>query len=135
MIRYFYFFLSILILSCSFDNKSGIWDGANNTKNNEINQFKDFETLISSNKNFNEIITLNKNFKFQVNKAKEINNINKVIYNNFINTKNLSLSGFNKTEISRIKLSRAKINKDIIKYKDKIFTSDEKGNLIIFSLK
>ena len=49
---------SLLILSCSFDNKSGIW---NNEKQmiEKKKYFDELETLITSKKSFDKTIILN----------------------------------------------------------------------------
>ena len=70
----------LLISSCSFDDKSGIW-----TSESEIakknNQFKDFETLYSSKEGFNRKVEIKKNFQFNI--PPPINNIkwNDIYYN------------------------------------------------------
>ena len=68
-----YFLIILLLLnSCSFDDKTGIWKDKNKILVKEDNNqkiFKDFETLSTSRELFNEEILLNNKFKFSLSKA------------------------------------------------------------------
>lgn len=129
-------FLIIFLLissSCSFDDKSGIW-----TSEDEIakknNKFKDFETLYSSKEGFNKTIEINKDYKFKI--SPPINNIiwNDIFYNKSNNFDNFEYRGENKIILKTKKLSNKKSNKYILQHEDKIVTSDDSGNIIVFSL-
>ena len=87
--KLFYNLIIIIILqSCSFDNKSGIWNNDNNIIKDEKDIFGEFETLFSVNESFNNKVSLDKNFQF-----KSINQINNsewtdIFYNGSNNSKN-----------------------------------------------
>ena len=49
------FVISLLLINCSFDNKSGIWKNENDSENNENKLFKDFETISST---YNNLIKI-----------------------------------------------------------------------------
>ncbi len=129
-------FLIIFLLttsSCSFDDKSGIW-----TSDKDIveknNQFKDFETLYSSKEGFNKIIEIKKDFKFKI--SPPINNLNwnDIFYNQTNNFDNFQYKNENTIILKTKKLSNKVTNKHILQQEDKIILSDEKGNIIVFSL-
>ena len=48
-------FLYIILLSCSFDNKSGIWKNDSNIKIENNNEFSQFEDLIIANSPFKKV--------------------------------------------------------------------------------
>ncbi len=130
------YFLAILFLliNCSFDKKSGIWKNENTISKEESDIFKDFEKLSIEKTDFKEIKELEKNYKIELENVKNFNNWNDIFFkedNNFVN--------FNYKELNQIlfkskKLSKYKINKFILFENNKLICSDEKGNVIIFSL-
>ena len=129
----FLIIILLLVSSCSFDDKSGIW-----TSEREIakqnNQFKGFETLFSSKERFNQIIEIKKNFQFKI--PPPINNIkwNDIYYNENNNFDNFEYLDQNNILIKSQKLSRHKSNEHIFQDGDKIIFSDQKGTIVIFSL-
>ena len=48
--------LLILISSCSFDNKTGIWQNSDEINSSKEDRFKGFETLYTETKSFESII-------------------------------------------------------------------------------
>ncbi len=52
--------ISIIFQSCSFDNKTGIWNNENKITKKENSLFRDFKTLSSSKDDFEEIIYIKK---------------------------------------------------------------------------
>ena len=46
----------IILSSCSFDNKSGIWKNSGEVNSKKEDRFKDFETLYTQTKSFNSLI-------------------------------------------------------------------------------
>ena len=62
--KLFKFFIILFFLnSCSFDNKTGIWNNENKISDDKQNQiFKDFKKISSSIKTFNENIPIKKKF-------------------------------------------------------------------------
>ena len=82
------FVVLVLLQSCSFDNKTGIWNNEKNLSKKENNIFKDFESLNTKNKIFDDIIPADSNFKFKITKAISNYEWKDVYYdqtNNFVN--------------------------------------------------
>ena len=134
--RFFIFFLIISILyACSFDDKSGIWQNQNNTLMNKKDQFKDFKKISISTERFDKEIILDK--KSNVQTLKPINNFefNDVFYNNENNLANFKFSGQHKSIFKSKKITRYKINKSILYKNENLISSDENGNIIVFSIK
>ena len=57
---------SVVILlflnNCSFDNKTGIWNNANESFDEKNDLFKDFKTLSTNNSSFNKVVKIKENF-------------------------------------------------------------------------
>ena len=132
-------FLNILILilflqNCSFDQKSGIWknDDTNTDSNNKI--FKDFQKLSSSNELFDKIVKIDKDFKFK--SLAPINNLewNDIFFDETNNIPNLNYKGIEKLTFKSKKISSKNLNKSILYDDSNLILSDEKGNLIIYSI-
>jgi len=135
MTRFFFLILLFIFhLSCSFDTKTGIWNEKKG-KNQKNYRYSDSLKDIFPNKNLfkqdilpNEIKNISlspilSNLKWE---ETYLNNNNK--YPNF-NFKN----SFEEKKISK-KITRKKINKNILYKNDKIFYHDEKGSIYIYSL-
>ena len=132
--------LQILILlpfliSCSFDNKTGIWknEGTVEKDENEI-IFKDFKKISSSNQTFNEIITINPAFNFIIEKSFQNRSWNDFFYGKNNNIKNLKYSNKNKLDFKSKKLTKHKINKYLLFENNNLILNDRKGNIIIYSI-
>ena len=132
-------FLNILILilflqNCSFDQKSGIWknDDSNTDSNNKI--FKDFQKLSSSNELFDKIIKIDEKFKFK--SPDPVNNLewNDTFFDETNNIPNLNYKGIEKLTFKSKKITSQKLNKSILYEDNNLILSDEKGNLIIYSI-
>tara|TARA_B100000767_G_C19771557_1_gene540333 strand:- start:2963 stop:4288 length:1326 start_codon:yes stop_codon:yes gene_type:complete len=132
--KLFYNLIIIIILqSCSFDNKSGIWNNDNNIIKDEKDIFGEFETLFSVNESFNNKVSLDKNFQF-----KSINQINNsewtdIFYNGSNNSKNFKYSNINKLIFKSKKITKYNIDNFILSKDSNIILSDRKGNIIIYS--
>ncbi len=122
--------LTILLISCSFDNKSGVWTGSDNTKKKKINTnlkpiFKERTNDINKKKISNlESIVFDKTIKYEQWLQSYQNN------SNFVNSKAFkNIGSFKKYA----RASKSKINKNVLFFDNKIFISNEKGDIIIFS--
>ena len=120
--------------SCSFDNKSGVWKNTNISNDKISNQFRGFESLSSSHETFNKIISIDKKFIFKktenVNPGKWIDKY----YNDSNNLENFEFNYMNKLIFKGKKLSKYNLNKTLLLEENNIITSDQRGNLIIFSI-
>ena len=119
---------------CSFDNKSGIWKNKNTITNIKNDTFNEFELLSSSDQPFNEIINVNKNFKFILDKPTSNFIWSDSFFDKSNNLKNFKLNDQAKIIFKSKKLTKYKINDYILFENDQLIVSDERGNLIIFSI-
>lgn len=131
----FVFLISLLTLSCSFDNKTGIWKNNLIISKNDSKFFKDFKQIGVRESNFNEIIELKKKFIFEI--PKKINNDKweDIFYNKFNNPINFSFNERKNLIFKSKKISKYKIKKFFLYDKGNLIFTDERGNLIIFSIK
>ena len=127
--------LLILFYSCSFDTKTGIWKNDNivpNIENNSV--FKDFVKITSSDEKFNSIVQINEEFNFIINEPLRNLSWNQTLLNKENNIVNLSFDNKNQAIHKSKKISLHTLNENILYEKNKIFLSDQKGNLFIYSL-
>ncbi len=133
--KLFYIFIfSFLLYNCSFDNKSGIWKSEKDIINAKDGLFKDFKTLISSEQIFDEIILLKKDFIFKLPSAKSNYEWNDIFFkddNNFINFK---YDNLNKLIFKSKKITRHNANNFLLIENNNVIISDQKGNIIVFSI-
>ena len=130
-----FYVLIILVLfhNCSFDDKTGIWNNENSISKN-TDSFKQFKAITSPNETFNKIVPLNNEFKFRY--TNPINNMEWTDYfynenNNFINFK---YNDSNRQIFKAKKITNYKVNNFLLFEKNNIITSDNKGNIIIYSI-
>ena len=129
------FIVIIFFYGCSFDNKTGIWKDNSITKDNKNNIFKDFESIETGNiKFFNEIIEAEDNFKFFLTTPIENNSWDDIFYNKNNNYNNFIYSNLNQVQLLSKKLSRSKIDTNILYSNNRIITADIKGNIIVYSI-
>lgn len=129
------FIVIIFFYGCSFDNKTGIWKDNSITKDNKNNIFKDFESIETGNiKFFNEIIEAEDNFKFFLTTPIENNSWDDIFYNKNNNYDNFIYSNLNQVQLLSKKLSRSKIDTNILYSNNRIITADIKGNIIVYSI-
>jgi hypothetical protein len=129
------FVVLVLLQSCSFDNKTGIWNNEKNLSKKENNIFKDFESLNTKNKIFDDIIPADSNFKFKITKAISNYEWKDVYYDQTNNFVNLIYNDQNKLTFKSKKISRRAINDYILSENKNIITTDQSGNIIVYSLK
>ena len=132
-------YLSLILLfliGCSFDNKSGIWKNENDPNINQKNDsFASFKSLSSSNKVFNEVIPFNNKKKIKLSKRVSPENWTDIFFNSENNYENFEYKNKNKLSFKSKKISGGEISNFILKEKDKIITSNNVGDIFIFSLK
>ena len=131
-------FCALIILiffqSCSFDNKTGIWKNQGTVKEKK-SVFNEFEKLSSSKDSFNKIIVPSQTFSLKL--SSPINNFswNDIYYYKSNNFSNYEYKNLDKLSYKSKKISRYQTNKYLISENNYIATTDNKGNIIIFSLK
>ena len=127
-------FIFILLSNCSFDNKTGIWQNANDTKSKKTNKFKDFKKIKTKDKVFNDIINPDKKLKIILDPVKINLNWLDEYYQNSNNLDNFSYKDTNELVFKSKKLSKNKTQERLL-YKDQnIIVVDEKGNVIVYSI-
>ena len=132
------FFFSILITiflySCSFDQKSGIWKNENQISKKESKIFKEFKNISFIQNQYKEIVKLDKNFQFKKNKPVTTVGWEDEYFSNNNHLVNFSYSNKNKLIFNSKKTTRHQISEHIFFKKNKLITSDKKGNVIVFSI-
>ena len=132
----FFFILIIFILpqSCSFDNKTSIWKNDKNITTEDNDIFKEFETLSSSTTTFDKIIPISESFQFKI--VPSTNNFEwkDIFYNKNNNYKNFKYNGLNELIFKSKKITKYKTNKFLLFEDNNLITSEQKGNIIVFSI-
>jgi len=126
--------LLIILSSCSFDNKTGIWTNNNeaNSKKKEI--FKDFETLYTKTKSFNSLIDPGDNLEIILDPVKLNLKWTDEYYKNSNNLDNFSYKDLNELIFKSRKLSRYKTKDRLLYDNQKAVITDDKGNVIVYSI-
>ena len=134
--RLFYtLIILILFQNCSFDNKTGIWENENIiTTKEDADLFREFKKLASAQVFFDKIIPISAGFKFE--KPKQINNTEwtDVYYNMSNNFENFIYNNTNQILFKSKRISKYKINDLLLFEKNNLIVSDQKGNIIIYSI-
>lgn len=128
--------LIILIFcqSCSFDNKTGIWKNENNVLKEDSNMFQEFETLSLTKESFNKIIPLNRNYKFKLPNKINSKEWPDIFYNQTNNYKNFDYSNLNQIIYKSKNKIKNKVNPFILYKNNNVISTDQKGNIVIFSI-
>ena len=126
-------FLIIFLFSCSFDNKTGIWNNSDIVETRE-KRFENFKTLYTEEKSFNleinpsenikiSLLPIKKNYKWEDEFFSDSNNLANFDYKNLYN--------FN---LKSKKLSSYKTSERILFDGKILLISDIKGNIVVSSM-
>ena len=129
----FFFIIFLFLNNCSFDNKSGIWKSEDSSYEKKEDILKDFKTLSTEKDVFNEEIYLSGNINLNIPNKIKNNKWEDIYYNNFNNFDNFSFVGLNNILFKSRKISKNKPTRFLYDNRN-LITSDEKGNLTIFSI-
>ena len=129
----FFIILIALLNSCSFDNKTGIWENENKPLPSKNKIYKDFKTISTSQNFFNETIVLKKNYNLDFSSPETNLNWTDILYAPNNNFKNFNYNNLNKVLFKSKKISKYKVGKYKLFENDNLIISDERGNLLIFS--
>ncbi len=138
----FLIFTTLLVTSCSFDNKTGIWRDASkivlenqNTNLSESGQTqRRLEDVFTKNKIFNEEKNSLTTFEFDLDLPKRLESWTEKYANLNNNVSNILYRG-DKIFISKTsKLSKTSKNKDSIFYNNNLVSYDHKGKIFVYSL-
>ncbi len=124
-----------LLCGCSFDDKSGIWKNENSEIKQTSGVLRDFKTITTLKDDFKEIITLDINQRIQI--SQPINNLEwrDEFYNFDNNFKNFKYNNNNQIAERSKRLSKYKINKNILYVDEYLIINDVQGNIIFYSIK
>ena len=132
-----FFLVLILLVNCSFDNKTGIWSGDKDEKRRiselEKKQSRTIstDTIYSSESTYSEEKTLVKKISLSIPKKNLSWEMSGLNHQNFLG--NIYLSGidntFLKKKIGKNKFSSSRITASPLIYKNNIFLSDDNGTI------
>ena len=132
------FFLTLVFLvilsNCSFDNKSGIWQNNNKANSKKDDKFRDFEKLYTETKSFESIIEPNDNLQINLDPIKLNLKWTDEFFENSNSLKNFSYKNLNELIFKSKKLSRYKIKSRFLYDNQKVIATDDKGNVIVYSI-
>ncbi len=132
--RKLFVFICILLVNCSFDNKTGIWQNSNTTISKEKNKFKDFKTLYTKQKSFDTIIDPPSNLNIKLDKKIINQKWTDEFYKENNNLDNFSYKNKNELVFKSKKLSKYNLNEKILFDEENLILNDDKGNIIIYSV-
>ena len=125
---------SILLQSCSFDNKSGIWKNENEVLVQKNDPLSNFESLSYVKEQFNKIVPFDGNSKIKISNTVSNLKWSDIFYNKINNFDNFKYNNLNKLLFKSKKLSRFDTSENILYEENNIILNDSKGNLIIYSI-
>ena len=130
------FFLIIILQSCSFDNKSGIWSNVSEPIKKQNSTFKDFKSFSTiKEKIFQKQKPLDKNFTFNILNGKIITEWKDEFLSESNLKENFVYKNTNQNYSKSRKISRSKLNNDLLYENNIAIFTDIKGNIITYSLK
>ena len=130
-----YFVILLFISNCSFDNKTGIWKSETSISKKDNNVFKEFKKISTETDVFNEIIEFENNKIIQISKPVENFTWSDIYFNDENNLKNFKYTDLNRLIFKSRKLSKGKVNNYLVYDNNNVITTDERGNIIVFSIK
>tara|TARA_Y100000992_G_scaffold301687_1_gene273244 strand:- start:636 stop:1958 length:1323 start_codon:yes stop_codon:yes gene_type:complete len=122
----------ILLNNCSFDNKSGIWTGSDQISKKKADDSQNLKLIFKKKSNSIKEKELPKNKYIVFDKPSSFSVWSQRYQNKFNNIGNLTFS--NEGNYKKLsKISKSRVNENILFYKDNLIFSDIKGNIGIFS--
>ncbi len=131
--KFFFTLVFLAVLSsCSFDNKTGIWQNSNEANLKKKDRFKDFETLYTETKSFKSIIKPDKDLKINLGPIESNLKWVDEYFDNSNKLKNFSYKNLNQLVFKSKKISKHKIKNRILYDNQKVIVTDDKGNIIVY---
>ena len=130
----FYLIILFFINNCSFDNKSGIWKSETSISKKEKDIFKEFKKITIKENVYNETKKLKDNINIKISNLEENFKWNDIFFSDENNLKNFRYNEKNSIIFKSKKLSNSKVSNYILFENDNLITSDEKGNILIYSI-
>jgi len=126
--------LLIILSSCSFDNKTGIWQNSDEINSKKEDRFKGFETFYTETKSFDSIIEPGNNLEIILDPIQLNLKWTDEYYKNSNNLDNFNYKGLNESIFKSRKLSRYKTKGRVLYDNQKVIVTDDKGNIIVYSI-
>ena len=130
---FFITFILIALSSCSFDNKTYIWDN-NRTDTKTQKNFEGFKKLNTSTKLFDRIIKPDNNLEVILEPVKLNFSWKDEYYSNSNHLDNFSFKNLNELIFKSKKLSRFNTNHAVFYNNENVIISDNKENIIVYSI-
>ena len=127
-------FLYLILLSCSFDNKSGIWKSETNRKTENNNELSQFEDLITANSPFKSELKIKDDYKFNLPNLYSNSKWNDIFFNQYNNSTNFKFSELIHRSFQSKKITNHKVDKYILYENDNVISTDHGGNINVYSL-
>ena len=135
-------FVILIISSCSFDNKTGLWKDASDIPvDNQIGKSIDsnevqnqYEDIFAQDQIFNEEINTKSSFFFELEAPVGSSKWLEQFGSKTNNTSNFNYSGNKILHSKSSKLNKLTINKNIVFYNNNLINFDHKGKIFIYSL-
>ena len=135
-------FVVLIISSCSFDNKTGIWRDASNTtlekyenksieENNSDNRY---EEIFIKNETYDEEKKPLNNFKLKLDAPTKTNDWTEQYGSKTNNKSNYLYTGYEKLFSKSPKLNKNSQNSNIVFYKNNLVTYNHKGKIFSYSI-
>ena len=126
--------LVILMSHCSFDNKTGIWKNINEINYEKTRVFEGFETLYEKEKTFNSVIEPSANIRILLKSSKTSLKWIDEFYQDSNNLENFNYKDLNSVVFKSQKISRNKTNNKILFDGENTVVTDNKGNILVYSV-
>ena len=127
-------FIFVILISCSFDTKSGIWKNDSNIEIKNNDGFSQFEDLNIVNSPFKKEIKIKDGFRFNIPESYSNLEWTDIFYNQYNNSKNFKFSELNQKSFRSGKNTKHKLNNYILYENDNVISTDESGNINVYSL-
>ncbi len=132
--KFFLLIFLFILNNCSFDDKTGIWKNINQISNKETKLEQNFKILSSSKDPYSEIIPKKNDFIFKSGNTLISQQWNDIYYNQGNNSENFKYKNQNLIIFKSKKLSRSTTNQPVLFNQNNFIFTNEKGNLIVFSI-
>ena len=122
------------MFSCSFDKKSGIWKNNSNIEIENNDGFSQCEDLNIVNSPFKKEIKIKDGFRFNIPESYSNLEWTDIFYNQYNNSKNFKFSELNQKSFRSVKNTKNKLNDYILYENDNVISTDQSGNINVYSL-
>ena len=131
---FFISFLYVVLISCSFDNKSGIWKSESSDITETNNDLSQFEDLITANSPFKSEFKIEDDYKFNLPNLYSNLEWRDIFYNQYNNSTNFKLNDLSQKSFRSKKTTKQKIDRYILYDDNNVISTDRGGNINIFSI-